>query len=702
MTRTPLRPHLKSLLFSSEKNLHVKNGSNNILTSTTTSQQLALSIPEILETIFSFLSLESRRRSTKLVCKQWYVICKSLIPVSYNWILHLTPSDNGNIDIDTEERAIEERISSADNLIIKVDRDKLGTGISERRLNSWATMMGVLSSIIQDHDNRRLHPRLRSMHLQEGVLENFAVQLPQLPILTTLSTLKIDVIVQWNIIHLFYILRACPNLEEISVKPTYAANIPYRSTHLSVNQDVTLTSQEEFSIIKSNMQKTKTRLRMCSLYSMTITLPALRAILEVSPLLSKLVLPRCKHLLRPGETSTFFDGQPVNSFNDTEFIIQLVRQHCPNLKSFHLSTSRGSGHGLSIPEAASILDTFPHMEECNLTDQQIVPVLLKCLSAVTNRITTLNLLPIQSTTSYTRGIPLREILCTFEHLVHLRAPTAIYYIEDMDLNDVQGQLQDVWDRKRGYFRYSTQSTQSIRRDDPDIARQYIWACRGLKTLHMTVGYHNSDSNSTETALIMFGFLSRMCPRLQELHLKRWAINLQFAGGLSLLTRLQDLERVRIQTDHYHWLGEEYLSWLNPTAMPSIWGRLTYPLVHRHARKNIRRRYQELSPPEVANAESKLVERGREVGIELTKVGHGDDLLDWMDDHYGVSASASHRKERSTTLPKLQSFWIEFSDQRGGSEWRKLEAFVAGIRPSVDFQMRMFSKDVFYTSTLQYY
>lgn len=68
-----------------------------------------------------------------------------------------------------------------------------------------------------------------------------------------------------------------------------------------------------------------------------------------------------------------------------------------------------------------------------------------------------------------------------------------------------------------------------------------------------------------------------------------------------------------------------------------------------------RRYQELPPPEVANAKSKLVERGREVGIELAKVGHGDDLLDWMDDHYGVSASASHRKVRSTTLPKLQSF-----------------------------------------------
>ncbi|KAF9146330.1 hypothetical protein BG015_011628, partial [Linnemannia schmuckeri] len=670
--------------------------------------QLALSIPEILETILSFLSLKSRHDASRLVCKQWYAVCKGLTPVSYNWILHLTPSNNNssnseNNDFGMEQRTISERISSATNIVIKVDKDTLVPGASKQRLDSWTNMMGVLSSIVQEHNDRRLHPRLQTLHLREGILEDFAIQLPQLPVLTTLSTLRIDVIVQWDIIYLFEILKACPNLEELSIQPTYAANMPYRSTHLSFEQSSAITSQQEFSIMdRSDVQKSMTRLRTCSLYNMTITLPALRGILQVSPQLSKLVLARCRHLVRPGQTVTFFDDRPASSLNHTAFIIRLVGEHCANLKSFHLSISRGSGYGLNIPEAISILDTFPHMEECNLTDQDIDPVLLKSLSTVVNRITALNLLPIQSTTSYTHGIPLREILCTFEHLIHLRAPTATYYIEDMDLNGVQEQLREIWYRNRGYVGYRTQSTPCIRKDDPAIARQYIWACRGLRTLHMTVGYHDSDSNSTDTALIIFGFLSRMCPQLQDLHLKRWAMNLEIEGGLSLLTRLQDLERVRIQIDHHHWVGEEYLSWLKPTTLPSTWGRLTFPLVYRRVRKNLRRRYQVLTPPEILNAESKLVERGREVGIELAKIGHGDDLLDWMDDHYGLCASASHRRERLTTLPKLQSFWIEFSDQRGGNEWRKLEAYVARIRPNVDFQMRRFSKDVFYTTTLQYY
>lgn len=194
----------------------------------------------------------------------------------------------------------------------------------------------------------------------------------------------------------------------------------------------------------------------------------------------------------------------------------------------------------------------------------------------------------------------------------------------------------------------------------------------------------------------------MCPQLQELHLKSWSMNLMFKSGLSLLTRLQDLERITIQTGSYYRVGEAYLSWLNPKALPSTWNRLTYPLVLRCARKDLRRKYQELIPPEVANAESKLVERGREVGIELAKLGHGVDLLEWMDDHYGVSASASHRKESLTTLPKLQSFWIEFAVPGETSEWRKLGALVARIRPNLDFQMRRVSIDVFYGSTLQYY
>lgn len=57
MTPTHKQPFLIRSLFTSKKHPNVKNGSNDIPMQFPTSQQLALSIPEILENILSFLSL---------------------------------------------------------------------------------------------------------------------------------------------------------------------------------------------------------------------------------------------------------------------------------------------------------------------------------------------------------------------------------------------------------------------------------------------------------------------------------------------------------------------------------------------------------------------------------------------------------------------------------------------------------------------
>ncbi|KAG0376226.1 hypothetical protein BGX24_008118, partial [Mortierella sp. AD032] len=88
------------------------------------------------------------------------------------------------------------------------------------------------------------------------------------------------------------------------------------------------------------------------------------------------------------------------------------------------------------------------MEELNLMAKDFEPSLVKVLStAVVNRITTLNLLPSYSTTTLKSEIPLRMILCTFEHLVHFRAPRTAYSVDEMDLHDVQEQLRDHWNPK---------------------------------------------------------------------------------------------------------------------------------------------------------------------------------------------------------------------------------------------------------------
>ena len=157
----------------------------------TTSQQIALSIPEILKHILSFLTCKNRQDSARLVCKEWHAICKDLLPTSYTWILRINPNttDRNNSD---DERDIRDLVSLSNNIIIQIDSDNRTAAASQQRLVSWKNMMGVLSSITRERTNRGVPPRLRTLHLRETVLANFTAQLPQLPLLTTLSTLRID------------------------------------------------------------------------------------------------------------------------------------------------------------------------------------------------------------------------------------------------------------------------------------------------------------------------------------------------------------------------------------------------------------------------------------------------------------------------------------------------------------------------------
>ncbi|KAG0066916.1 hypothetical protein BGZ89_006747 [Linnemannia elongata] len=706
------------------------NNNNNTTSTSATPQQIALSIPEILELILSFLTREDRQESARLVCKEWHAICKDLLPTSYTWILHINPKINTNTtdrNDGKDERDIRDLVSLANNIVIQIDSDNRTAATSQQRLVSWKNMMSVLSSVIRERTNRGVPPRLRTLHLRETVLANFAAQLPQLPRLSTLSTLRIDSVAKWDIIHLLTIVRACPNLEELSIKPTLAAARASPSSSIAQDERLELTSALERDLISgSNTLPMLTRLRTCILHNLTLTLPALRAFLEASPGLSKLVLAHCDHLVREGQEDAHLLSRTHYHDEQGARIIRLVGAHCPDLKIFHLSLPYGgSSYGLGTPEIAVMLETFPNMEEYNLSEVEFDPVIFKSLDTTgyTNRITTMNLLPTRPDAFRSEGVPLREILCTFEHLVHLRAPASNYYIEDMDLHNVLEQLEECNPDESGGW---GEPQPHIPTNDLVVARQYIWACRGLKTLHMKIGQRRCTSSfQTERWLIIFGFLSRMAPRLQELYLARYTTEMSFRGGSCLLTRLKDLERVRIVVDNcpwteYYfftlsWLDSTPLSWLSPTP-PSTWDRFLYSRYRREKElRNIRRDYKGIEPPQLTTAGSMMVERGRELGMDLSKLGYPEDLLEWMDERYRdpttdidtITANITTSgccKEQLPPLPKLQSFWVEmphYSDMEY-EQLRYHEKVAAKLRPEVDIQLRRPRLDAYYLTTLKLY
>ncbi|KAG0276702.1 hypothetical protein BGZ95_007166 [Linnemannia exigua] len=420
-----------------------------------------------------------------------------------------------------------------------------------------------------------------------------------------------------------------------------------------------------------------------------------------SPRLSKLILVRCSHIVRPGQDTSSFHSYERH-LEYVPSVIRLISTLCPDLMTFHFSVSRRFYPELSRHEVVTVATSFQHTEELNLLDKDFGPFLLKDLStAVINHITTLNLLPSYSTTILKSDIPLRKILCTFKHLVHLRAPRAAYFVDEMDLHDVQEQLRDHWNPKpRRSSHRMDRLNPRIPSDDPVAARQYVWACRGLRTLHMGVTCRDSDAELEELSLIIFGFLSRMCPRLRDLQLRMWNTTLTLSGGLSLLTRLQDLERVVIAMDYYPMMKEGNLFWLSSTP-PSILDRLGYPLLRRKALQKHRKRFRLLPPAKVTTAESKLVERGQELGIDLSKIGYPEDLMEWMKEYYKPSSSSSSSFSSSTLpLPKLRTFWIEYPGSRRDGIVEKLHEFVTKIRPEVDIRLCKIPQDVYFTSTVK--
>ena len=617
------------------------NPNGNFIASTTPSQ-LALSIPEILEHILTFLSLKDRQAVAQLVCKQWHSICKSLVPVPFIWPLCLP---------DNEDHIARDLIHQVHSLTIRVFQSKHATD----RLASWAAMMSMISDVILEH-----RPfKLRNLHLMEGVVVNLTVQLPQLPVLPNLTTLKVDRENWWDIMHLFVIFKKCPNLEELIIKPTWTAR--YVHDNLSSQLD----PRDEDALI-NEIQVPMTRLRTCILYRMMVTLPALKVFLETCPRLSELIL-----------INTFRFNRSDHRFiqlGDHQPIINLIGTHCPTFKKLHYSAH---DKALTDREITSILEHYPDSEEYSFADRDSGPTLLAGLRTITRRVTTLNLLTTQA--HQPRSLPtLRDILCTFAHLIHLRAPNMDYYHEDMDVNDVRGQRMARWNLSGHRNRGKTGGPNG----------QYVWACRGLQTLHMTVGRRLGDTNSSENALIMFGFLSRQCPQLQELHLRRIMLDLSFKGGLCLLTRLQELERIKITTGSDYELDEQALFWLRTT--PSTVDYINYPLLKVKTKRDAQNWSHRLPGTEASVEASwiKIIKDGQRVGVDLNNVGLREDLFDWMRERYGS------RKLR--TWPKLKFFSIETKERRNTNEsaLRKLEAFVAKTRLDAQVHIRHSPKDPF--------
>lgn len=135
---------------------------------------------------------------------------------------------------------------------------------------------------------------------------------------------------------------------------------------------------------------------------------------------------------------------------------------------------------------------------------------------------------------------LHQYLCSSPQLLHLRAPGIEYLVNHMDIHH---RLSDT----------NTSRFENI----PATGQPGVWACSNLQTLHLGIhsisGANSQDPLFKEQGRVLFGYISRVTPRLHDLSLtlSRYLTTnddpprLCLESGLCLLARLTKLERLRI-------------------------------------------------------------------------------------------------------------------------------------------------------------
>ncbi|KAG0348528.1 hypothetical protein BG004_004944 [Podila humilis] len=148
---------------------------------------------------------------------------------------------------------------------------------------------------------------------------------------------------------------------------------------------------------------------------------------------------------------------------------------------------------------------------------------------------------------------IHHFLCLLPTLVHLDAYSVPYLIDFLDLNRILTTSANL----DSFLNTPPMRRASAPEFDPILK---VWACRGLKTLKLTFrtlrDHYDSypetgikQKRSTDELLfasrIVYGYLARFCPNIEDLSIGYAYLNLTLQGGFCLLTQLERLRRLHI-------------------------------------------------------------------------------------------------------------------------------------------------------------
>ncbi|KAG0041668.1 hypothetical protein BGZ83_001478 [Gryganskiella cystojenkinii] len=476
-------------------------------------------------------------------------------------------------------------------------------------------------------------------------------------------------------------------------------------------------------------------------YDLVLTIEVFRSILRACPRLKTLQIIRAhtKRIIDTPPDQEKLESERADAQSIRLACYQLLRTSHPTIQEFQLSTYRAPISELDVKALSTLGDNNnenrvdSYRRRWSFLDQDISMSLLRGLRPLIrmdrNLLTELEFWP-SFPGPVNSGEFLHEIMCSCPSLLHVRAPQVTLSSHLLDVNDVM----DYHDRLRrhdrsreeehlrimGLFipsedRQDSETNPSLIKARKDLPSR-VWVCRNLKTLHVWLKGSDAENNLSYAGVVIFGYLSRVCPRIQELHIRRDVLGLELTNGLFLLGRLQELERLKITariTDTGVTAGG--MEWLRKKPATMTPYKLMWAWVKEFTRTNVlfvgpdslcgtnvldekgENRVEWLKEmPKIPSSRSILRQKfdsqaereGEEAGHDgddeeeeaevpypdLTLLGRGDNLISFIED------------TETLRFPMLASFEIECWRTRDPNAKEKFESQGRRVRPEVRFEM----------------
>ncbi|KAF9097357.1 hypothetical protein BGX23_009060 [Mortierella sp. AD031] len=470
-----------------------------------------LIIPEILERIFSHVDEFTLRKTVALVCRLWFQMNRHFVLRELVWDTHV-PAEN--ID------KVLSKLAGAGRVRWFCDWGMPTDASWDKFMRALLDLQDSGTQLQRQQQPMQFNNTLRKLELR---CKAFAVgnQFDAIPFPPSLTSFKFTVQKGRCSFSLGRFLEVCPLLEEFHGET---------ATDLLVLRGSMVPSHDG--------ERDRHRflpLRSLVLRHAVLNQSSLEALLSLTPRIQELKLIGLK-------------SEALKDKYSRAAIVQHVQSLPIMLHSFHFSVFDQIDDG---PEANDTI-LSPMETGRSFWAFALSPPLMRTLDEAGSFVTTLELYWRHSDGCDASSWLLHRFMCQSYHLLHVRTTNVAFQFEHMDLH------------RRAPIG-GTPDTVSIQTG--------VWACSNLRTLHLELhGHGKRQLIQPVTSRIVFGYISTVCPRLQDLQLivprmckvqGRTFFNklvMRLPGGFILLSRLKHLERLYVgfeapdcERTHVNWM-----------------------------------------------------------------------------------------------------------------------------------------------------